>query len=184
MYQIEICDGIDLYNRYLFVPVRVADTDKIVSEEVTELEPCFALNAIHVECFLECFLRKHFDKELSFNQKRIANWRSGNYSCKYEAQQGYNFYTYDTVQKMVIELNQVASFLETDFDNPLLESVKERYEVYYLHDPDSAPYLLENLGTVKDHIHVLTDFYRRIAEKLTCIMGHNPDALLDIEFGY
>lgn len=190
MYKFEISDGFDLYNRYLFVPVVVADADRIVSEEVTELEPRFSVNAIHVECYLEYFLKKYFDDELSYNKKRITNWRYDDYSCKYEERVAFNFYTYSNIEKMVVDLEQTATILETDFDNPILLSIKEKFDVHYLHDPDSDVFDYDspeygNWGEVKDHVHIITDFYRRVADQLARMMKHNPEAfLINIEFGY
>ena len=185
MYRIEISDGIELYNRYLFVPVVVTDSPQIVFDDVTELEPMIDISAVHTECFLFYFLNKYFDSNLEYNKRRITNWRYNDYKCCFEETGAYNFYTYESIKHMIVDLLQAADLLETDYNNPLLIPLIDKFDVHYVHDPDSNVWETGEFGEMKDHASVVSDFYRRIAKHLSNMIEKNPDAfLIDFEYGY
>ncbi len=185
VYQIEISNGIDLYDKYLFVPVKVDDAQSIAFGEVHENEVCFSVSSIYVEVFLFHFLKKHFDPTLKYNSHRVTNWRNDTYQCVFDELGGYNFYTYDTIRKMIIDLEETARLLETDFDNPLVAPIISRYEVCYLHAPDSEAWEDGEFGEVKDHVSVVCDFYRRVAKSLLYAIENSSEYdLFNVEYGY
>ena len=184
MYKIEISHEPDLYNRYQFVPVVVTESGRIVFEEVTELEPMINIGQVYVESFLMYFLKKYFDSSLEENKRRLCCYDGGR-RCEFEETKAFNFYTYESIESMVRDLICTANMLENDYENPLLGPIIEKYDIHYVHDPDSDVWMNGNFGEMKDHVYVVCDFYRRLAQELLTMMKQNPKAhLLNIEYGY
>ena len=185
MYQIEISKGLDFYNSYLVVPVIVSDSNQIAFEEVLELETTISIGKIYVDHFLMYFLNKYFDPTLEENIKRVTCWRNDSYQCELDELGGYNFYNYNSLNVMIEDLLNVAELLENDYDNPYLRTIIETFDVHFMHDSDSDVWSTEEFGTIKDHISVVSDFYRRFADHLNALMFENPNAhLVSIEYGY
>ena len=186
MYQIEISHELDLYNKYLFVPVMVSDAALQISfDDVTELEPMINIGQVYVESFLSYFLIKYFDTSLDENKRRITCGCDGDHDCVFEKRKGYNFYTYESIKAMVEDLRCVANLLEKDYDNPFLAPIIEQFDIHYVHDPESDVWTNGDFGEMQEHVHVVCDFYRRLAQELVLMMEQSPMAhLINIEYGY
>ena len=190
MYQLEISEDKDLYNQYYFAPVIVSNSNsmRLNFEDVCEMDTLIAIRTVYVECFLLYFLKKYFDPELEYNKKRSSNWdREGVYQNVFDEnnKQASNFFTYEAITNMISEMVEVADLLEQDYENQSLRSIIEKYDVHYLHDSDDEAWSTGEFGELKDHIYIVSDFYRRLSNKLSQMMEMNPNAfLINFEYGY
>ena len=99
--------------------------------------------------------------------------------------QASNFFTYEAITNMISEMIEVADLLEQDYENQSLRSIIEKYDVHYLHDSDDEAWSTGEFGELKDHIYIVSDFYRRLSNKLSQMMAMNPNAfLINFEYGY
>lgn len=108
-FQIEIVEGHDSSSYFWFRPVILKDTGKILWDEVVELEEEISIEEGDIDCFLSYFLYKYFDVDLTYNKRRYE-YDMGNIS-DFEWYLTHNFYTYDTLNEMVKEIEEVFDFL-------------------------------------------------------------------------
>ncbi|MDE6593610.1 MAG: hypothetical protein K2K57_11190 [Oscillospiraceae bacterium] len=172
-FKIEIVEGHDPSSYFWFRPVILKESGKILWDEVIEAEEEFSIEVEDVRCFLAYFFYKYFDKELTYNKRRYDDIEG--YISGFEWYLTYNFYTYDTLRDMIKEILETASLLENEPDDPRLEDIKKEFSIFYMCSPDDPDYINGDNSAVRKHIHVVTDFYRRFAERLTAMMENNRD---------
>ena len=173
--KIEIIEGYADSSCFNFRPVLLNEAGKILWDEVLELEEEFSIEEGDIECFLWYFLRKYFDENLTYNKMRFDR-DLGVYISSFEWYLTHNFYTYDMLKKMVKEIEKVATLLETDYNNPILDGVKENFSILYMCDRNDEDYINRDYGAIPKHISVVTDFYRRFAKRITAMMENNKEA--------
>lgn len=84
-----------------------------------------------VEYFLQFFLRKHYNRNLSVKYKKLADPEY--YKEEFEWNLEHNVYTYDGVRKMLREIRESANLMEKDFHDVSLDKVKENFP-HWLND--------------------------------------------------
>lgn len=173
--RIEIIEGYDDSSCFNFRPVLLNESGKILLEEVVCIEEIFSIEEGNIECFLWYFLRKYFDGNLTYNKRRYDEDLDV-YIGSFEWYLTHNFYTYDTLRKMVEEIENMATLLETDYNNPILDGVKENFSIFYMCDRNDEDYINGDYGAIPKHISVVTDFYRRFAKRITAMMENNKEA--------
>ena len=174
-HQIEIIEGHDSSSYFWFRPVVLNESGRIFGDEVIELEEEFSIEEGDIECFLWYFIRKYFDEGLTYNKRRYDR-DVDEYISEFEWYLTHNFYTYDALRKMVKEIEEVAALLETDYNNPILDGVKENFSIYYMCNQDDEDYIKGCYAAIPKHISVVIDFYRRFAKRITAMMENNKEA--------
>lgn len=182
-YRLEITEGHDGGACFWIYPVVVHKKYNIGSEDVEKLPEEISLDEDHFVHFLEYFFLKYFDAELPFNKWRIEYRIDGEEYAYVEGFEWYlehNFYTYDSIGKMLDEIEKTANLLESDYDNeylkPIVEKLVERYSINYMVEYDSEDYHVnknDQPQAIKKNIHVVVDFYRRFVERINKMMEHN-----------
>lgn len=175
-YTIKIVEGHDPSSYFWFKPVIVKSSGKILWNDVIELDEVFSIEENDVDCFLAYFFFKYFDKNLSYNKRRFED--GVGYIERFEWYLTHNFYTYEVLEKMVNEILSVAELLESDYNNPSLSKIKERYSIYYMCSRDDIDFVNNDNSAISKHISVVIDFYKRFAKRLTLMMKNNPETTL------
>lgn len=170
-FQIEIVEGHDSSSYFWFRPVILKDTGKILWDEVVELEEEISIEEGDIDCFLSYFLYKYFDVDLTYNKRRYE-YDMGNIS-DFEWYLTHNFYTYDTLNEMVKEIEEVASLLESDYNNPRLDDIKKKFSIFYMCNQNEADYINRDNTAIQKHISVVIDFYHRFSKRIISMMENN-----------
>lgn len=148
-YQIEIVEGHDPSSYFWFRPV---------------------------DCFLSYFLYKYFDANLTYNKRRYED--DLGYISGFEWYLTYNFYTYDVLNEMVKEIEEVASLLESDYNNSRLNDIKKKFSIFYMCDRNDADYINRDDTAIPKHISVVIDFYHRFSKRITSMMENNKNTTI------
>ena len=175
-YQIEIKEGHDYSSYFWFRPVIITEGKDYWEDNVIELEEEISIEEEDVRDFLYYFLSKYFDKELPCNGMRDDGF--GNKVDYFEWYLTFNFYTYETMRKMLLEIDEVATLLETDYNNPVLDDIKKGYYIFSMCSRDDPDYISHNNAAIEKHIHVVIDFYRRFTKRMRQMMDNNPNATI------
>lgn len=177
MFEISIIEGHAPSSYFWFQPVCVNNKDRIIlNDDVEELGEEFSIEEGDIDCFLSYFFYKYFDKENIYNKNRYE-YGIG-YIRDFEWYLTHNFFTYQALKVMLQDVSCSADMLETDYDNPLLDNLKERFSIYYMCPCDSDDYKLGNDQAIRSHVAVVIDFYRRFVNRLTLMMENNPETFL------
>lgn len=173
--QILILEGHD-YSSYFWInPVKILDVsgeyenDRIEEYTVEEI----SIEEDDVWRFLYYFLEKHFDSQIQvtgFKENEIR---------KFEWYLEHNIYTYDSVKKIIAEIRSTANMFRSDFDNPELSEIKERFNLYTFIDEDSIDNVCElsdqqRNEVIRENIGVALDFYERFCRRMELMMEHAP----------
>lgn len=177
MFEIKIIEGHDPSSYFWFRPVCVNKKDRIIlDDDIKELDEEFSIEEGDVDCFLSYFLYKYFDKENVYNKNRYE-YGIG-YIRDFEWYLTHNFFTYQSLKSMLRDISCSADWLETDYDTPSLDKLKERFSIYYMCPSDSEDYKTGNEQTIRNHVTVVIDFYRRFVNRLSLMMENNPETFL------
>lgn len=172
-FEIEIKEGHDYSSYFWFKPVTVKLGEKIRDDDVTELDEEFSIEEGNVECFLKYFFCKHFDNELICNKRRYEDFEGFIDGFKWYLT--YNFFTYERIRAMAEDINKTAELLKTDFDDPSLAELKKSFSIFYMCPRDHKDYIEGNSENIKDHIDVVTDFYKRFTKRILQMLENNPE---------
>ena len=128
--------------------------------------------------FLSSFLDRHFDSVL-------------NRQCEpdYIEETGFdlfgsNLYTYDSVERMLEDIERSADLLETDFDHESIAELVSRFcssESHFTDLMTDEMYRMtkaEKREFIRCRIGVATDFYRRFTRRMRMMMQAEPDQSL------
>ena len=142
-----------------------------------------------VECFLQYFLRKHYNRDLSVKYKKLADPEY--YNEEFEWNLEHNVYTYDGVKEMLYEIRESANILENDFHDSSLDELKGDFPHWpndiawasycnYLKNNENGERAewvqgksWESCWTEAD-IAVVADFYRRFCIRMEKMMECSP----------
>lgn len=173
--QIPIVEGHDSSSYFWIMPVRhaeISDDNWHGIEECREQE--ISIEEDDVGEFLYFFLEKYFDPDYPYGQVRDRYCGSG-----FEWNLEYNIYTYETIGKMLDDIERCAGLLKTDFDNPALTALKEGFHPYTF-DPDENRYRKkltdqEKEQLIRDNIGLALDFYERFVWRMRKMMKAAED---------
>lgn len=181
MKTIEIKQGHDDSSYFWIMPVKV-DSCELITEDDIEGQYDYEISVEegNVECFLQYFFYKYFDKTLPYNINRHdGNMYLKDHSGKveFELWLEYNFFTYEQIEHMLSEIEWAAETLEKDIENPYLEPIKENFSIFYMAERDSKDYIagVTDDASIKRNIFVVTDFYKRFVRYMRNMMKKNPD---------
>ena len=175
-YEIEIKEGTDSSSYFFFNPVIVSSTYQITWEDVESADDLFSIEEGYVECFLAYFLFKYFDEDLIYNKER--------YDCGYIDGFAWwiddNFFTYNQLEQMCVEIEECAKLLAIDYENEKLLEVKKRFSISYMCQQDNPDYQnFDNSDEAKKrHIDVVINFYERFVARVRKMMMDNPQTNL------
>lgn len=163
--QIPIVEGHDGGDYFWIMPVRPVERSEkywngLQEHRVQEI----SVEEDFIGTFLACFLDKYFD---------AGNQRDGLTEFDWY---GSNLYSYDTVRRMLDEIEHCAALLESDYDSPELNDLKE-----YFHDWGFRPggnadqNTAEQARSFRKHIAGAADFYARFVRRMRAMMRAAPE---------
>lgn len=120
----EIIKGHDPSSYFWIMPVKVRDiTQKIYnSEDVDEMRECeISIEEDDIFYFLYHFLKKHFDESLPENQSRYD-------ADGFEWNLTYNFYTFDSIKEIIMDIKVLIKKLMLDYNNSNLDIISHEYD--------------------------------------------------------
>lgn len=172
-FQIEIVEGHDTSSYFWFRPVILKESGKILWDEIVESDEEFSIEEGDIECFLSYFLYKYFDENLSYNKRRYDECFG--YIRGFEWYLTDNFYTYDRLNEMIKEIEETASLLEKDYNNPQLDDIKKEFSIFYMCPHDDPDHINGDNTAIQKHISVVVDFYHRFSKRITAMMENNKN---------
>lgn len=124
--------------------------------------------------FLSVFMDKYFDEAYPYGEIRDSF-----YASAFDWYAKYNFYTYETMEKMLAEIEECTRLLAEDYDNPALQEVKSKFQAstfypgddFYRHRWTAE----EEAQLIRDNIHLAVDFYQRFVKRMRQMMKAAPD---------
>ena len=173
---IEVEEWHNYGDSFWLLPVRVKDVSKncaysdnldcMEDEEISISESSF-------EDFLYPVFKKHFDKDLSENRQRWESYSSEErkYVKGFEWYLTNNFYTYDSMDEMLKEIEETATILEKDYDDPRLNELRKGFGNL----PDYIPGYWQRKEMmsedeadrmVRENKAYILDFYRRFVDSI------------------
>ncbi|MBR7092297.1 MAG: hypothetical protein IKI50_03825 [Clostridia bacterium] len=170
--QVAMVEGPDCGGYFGINPVKVTKGDRLSLEDCLKEE--ISIDEEDVFAFLYFFLDKYFDP--SFPYCEISSHHNG--KC-FEWYLEPNLYSYETMKRMLQDMEKCADLLEREYENPYLDGVKERYKwTAFNRNTDcwsKSPTDEEAKRIVRDNVHVAVDFYRRFVRRLKAMMEHAPE---------
>ena len=177
-YEIPIIEGHNPKSYFWIMPVIAQNGEQIWNDRAEFcLDSEISIEEGYVDCFLAYFFLKHFDIDYWCNRSRFFTWHvQGEEPDRhgFEWNLEDNFYSYESIEKMIFEMELVARLLEIDYDNPLLDAVKSRFSIYYLGDYEDSMRDRSDDAEIKKRKAVIIDFYRRFASRMRKMMTDNP----------
>ncbi len=167
---ITIIEGRDSGGTFWITPTNIFDSE---SEEPV-ISDGISIDEDDISGFLYYFLDKYFDKDLPYIDLREEYESDG-----FEWHLACNLYTYDTMNKMLDDIDECAELLDNAFDDPRLDELKGRLDYYRLCPDDDwynrAYTKAEMMDFIRSGIGVVTNFYRRFSRRMRGMMEHSPD---------
>lgn len=119
--------------------------------------------------FLYYFLEKYYDDDYPYGDCREWEYREG-----FQWNLEYNIYTYDIMREMLNDIETCCDLLKSDYDNPKLDELKERFSAYTF-KPDSWDVNRqltekEEADIVKRNSYVAVEFYERFVRRMRAMM--------------
>lgn len=185
--EIGIVDGHDSSSYFWIMPARVVDwSNTNAIDTVAEMRSVeISIEQNDVDQYLTPFLYKHFDPELEANKKRVENWgtdEDGNehvtYITDFEWYLTHNFYSFDTMKKIIRDIRDTIEALETGRNNEYTAELRKKrgiatYELLYAKDltEEQVQKYNANRPTENDtEIGLIVDFYHRLLYRLEYMM--------------
>lgn len=119
--------------------------------------------------FLYFFLKKYYNPEL--NRRYREEWNDDDFDWY-----GDNYFTYESMKKIIKDIECCADMLQHDYANPLLDELKKGFHAssfdqdYYIATENRLP----DAVIIETNRHVAVDFYRRFAKQVRSMMKHAP----------
>ena len=173
---IEVEEWHNYGDSFWLMPVKARDISKncaysdnldcMEDEEISISESSF-------EDFLYPVFKKHFDKDLSENRQRWESYSSEErkYVKGFEWYLTNNFYTYDSMDEVLKEIEETATILEKDYDDPRLNELRKGFGNL----PDYMPGYWQRKEMmsedeadrmVRENKAYILDFYRRFVDSI------------------
>ena len=124
--------------------------------------------------YLYEFFERYFDKNFPDDGLRQTFGEPG-----FEWNLEHNFYTYETIERLLQDMERFAELLRTDYDNPAVQRQKQFFNDWEL--LPTALYDKNNLTdaererAVRENIGVVISFYERFARRLRSMMAAAAD---------
>ena len=178
--KIEIIEGHDSSSYFWIRPVKIETEGLIRWEDVIEYEEEISIEEGDVECFLAYFFYKYYDSKLTYNIRRDMGEGIEDENNIFEWYLEHNFYTYESMCKMLDDMEKTVFLLEHCYDDAYLDEIKSKFSIFYMADKDSRDYIdkKDDAETIRKHIDVVIDFYIRFIERIKKMMKNNPDCSL------
>lgn len=166
--QIVICEGHDGSSYFWIRPVKINEDDS----ELIEQEDEISIEEDDVAEFLYIFLEKYFDKNIPHKK-----FREPYCTDEFEWNLEHNLYTYETVEKMLQEIEDCSNLLKTDYNNPKIKKIKARFHTssFVSENPFTQNSEQEREEKIKVNIYVATEFYERFVRRIRLMMKNNKD---------
>ena len=171
--EIEIIDGHVSSSYFWIQPVRIIDwTDTNDIDAVAEMSSAeISIEEDDVAQYLTPYLYKYFDEELEANKKRVD-------ACGFEWYLTYNFYTFDSVRKIVQDIKDTIEALSAGRENEYTAELRKKrgtatYQLIYSRDmsEEEIKEYNANRPEVDDtEAELLIDFYRRFVYRMEYMM--------------
>lgn len=179
---IEVEEWHNYGDSFWLMPVRVKDISKNCAysdnlEYMKDEEISISENAF--EAFLYPIFKKHFDKDLPENNGRFEEYPSETerrYITWFECYLTDNFYTYDSIEVVLKEIEKIAEILKKDYDDPRLDGMHKGFRSlpYYMpeywHVDKKLSEEEADMVARENKEHIL-DFYKRFVQKLRDMMA-------------
>lgn len=178
---IKIEEGHNYGDSFWLMPVRAKDIAKncaysdnlfcMKDEEISISERSF-------EDFLYTIFKKHFDENLPENKSRWESYPSEpkhKYITCFEWHLTDNFYTFDSIEAIIKEIEEISDILEKDYDDPQLEKMRIGFRHLYSYMPrywrtNEKLTDLEKDNIAMDNKEHILDFYKRFVASLRKMM--------------
>ena len=167
--EIIIVDGHDTSSYFWIMPVRVIDySDTNDLDNVAEMNSVeISIEESNVNQYLTPFLYKYFDDELKANKSR------GNYTG-FEWYLTHNFYTYDSVLKILNDIRDTINALSNGIENEFTAILREKrgwetYELLYSKNLTQEQINEYNANRPKEDntpTEIIIDFYQRFIYRM------------------
>jgi hypothetical protein len=155
---IEIIGGHDPSSYFWIRPTRYNNKNK---HDYWENFDCYkeleiSIEDGNVDCFLSYFLFKYFDGNYKYNLLR--NGCSG-----FEWYLEHNFFSFDSIEAMLKDIEDKIGLLKNDYNNPKLNELKDKFSIYYVMDnvPRDFDFKDEQM-VIGQNVDVIIDFYNRL----------------------
>ena len=127
------------------------------------------------------FLHEHFINEIIYNRLRVEHaWGNGVniYYDGFSQHETENFYTYETMEWMLEDIEDTIELLRNDYDNEKLIPVKKQFHYASMIDyhqlDDWNLYSQEKEALiVRENVEVIIDFYQRFVETMWKMLDEN-----------
>ena len=140
----------------------------VTEENWNGIEECIeeeiSIDEEEVFYHLYYFLNKYFDKDYPY-----ADARPPYCEDEFEWSMEYNIYTYETIKKMLSEIEECAHLLRTDFHNPKLDALKNKV-CDHPFAPENIPGDQQIPAKKQELIAAVSDFYERFVNRMQHMM--------------
>ncbi len=118
------------------------------------------INEDDVEEFLREFLYRYYDASVQIRQDEEFQW--------YDK----NFFTFDSMKKMIADIRTVICLLQDDYDHPSLQAIKDNYTWYQYTDKNRAQLTDTKINELrKNRVLLAVDFYERFCKQIENMMS-------------
>lgn len=165
--RIEIIEGHDPSSYFWIRPVNVKDTDCDTDywDNITEFKDMeISIEEDNIVAYLYEIFLKFYDNKLIYNINRGKDidelWNENNGS-EFEYYLTHNFYTMESIEKMIKYIYKVIELLKKDYDNKEIDYLKEHYSYLAICLNHDALSKKDSNKIVESHKDMIIDFYER-----------------------
>lgn len=175
-YEIEIIEGQDPGGCFGIMPVINFDKNWKLMRYFKEEK--ISIEAGNIDCFLKYFFFKYFDKNLYENKVRDVDIYVDKENFEWYSTD--NFYTRESIELMLSDIDQTAVLLANDFENRMLEEIKKDYSIIYMTSEESLWEInkSEEVKYIKENIRVVIDFYNRFTARMRKMLENSKNCKL------
>lgn len=139
------------------------------SPETKKLFDGYSVLEEDFESFLHYYMVKYFDADLS------GKFRYGDYCVEFEWYLDENVYTYDTMKKILREIEHTAYLLKYNYNSPELDEIKSRFQPYSFKEDFDYNEMGDKERFIEENKSVAIDFYRDFCAIIEGLMRKYPE---------
>jgi len=165
--QIYITAGRDGGGTFWIIPTHSDDRPYKKEHNISDYDNCgMSVDDSYIYEFVIEFLYKYFDQSIQ-DEDHDRDGFDG---------YGGNLYSRESMEKIVEEIRETVSLLQTDFDNPMLGEIKKNFSPYTF-SPETSGKLSEKKKNelYQKNIDLAIDFYIRFADRIESMLVEQPD---------
>lgn len=172
--QVEMVEGHNSSSYFWIMPVRQGKkpTDgslgKVIEHSIEEI----SIEEYDVFLYLSPFLERYFDATYPYV------CREEGIPVRFEWNLEHNLYTYETMERMLRDIEECAELIETDIADPRLAPLLEKRPKGCF-DPETHNYRKttseEDLQSFQENAALYVDFYRRFVFRLRRMIARSPE---------